>query len=288
MLNLSRNDLCWCGSGKKYKKCHTDTEEELNKLKKQGYQLPPRSILRSPEQIEGIKKASLLTRSVLDQLNSIIKPGISTQDIDDFVYQTITDNGAKPATLGYKGYPKSCCTSVNEVICHGIPDKNRILQEGDLINVDVTSILHGYYGDSCRMYHVGEISKEAAKLSQVTKECLDLAIEAVKPFLPTNIIGQVIEEHATKHGYSVVEVFGGHGLGLAFHEEPFIYHYARKDKQMIMLPNMTFTIEPMINLGVADAKILKDGWTAVTKDGKLSAQWEHTILVGTEKAEILT
>jgi methionyl aminopeptidase len=287
MFNISRNDPCWCGSGKKFKKCHVDTSEKLDKLRLEGYEMPPKSIFRTPEQIEGIKKSCNLTHSILIALNDFIKVGVTTEEINTFVHDTTLAAGAIPAPLNYRGFPKSCCTSLNEVICHGIPE-DRALIEGDIINVDVTCILNGYYGDSCRMYTVGEVSKKAQKLIDVTYDCLHEGIKAVKPFLSTNVIGDAIEATAKKHGYGIVEMFGGHGLGLEFHEEPFIYHYARTDKQMIMLPGMTFTIEPMINEGTHKGKILKDGWTAVTKDGKLSAQWEHTILVTPTGADILT
>ena len=287
MLNLSRNEPCWCGSGKKYKKCHIDTESKLRNLKSKGYQLPPSSILRTVEQIEGIRRSCNLTHRILDELDSLIKEGVTTQEINQFVHDTTLQAGAIPAPLNYRGFPKSCCTSINEVICHGIPENSPLLN-GDIINVDVTCILEGYYGDSCRMYTIGKITKTAQTLIDVTFECLHQGIKAVKPFLSTNVIGDAIDAHAKKHGFSVVEMFGGHGLGVEFHEEPFIYHYSRKDKQMIMFPGMTFTIEPMINEGSHKGKLLKDGWTAVTQDGKLSAQWELTILVTPDGAEILT
>ena len=288
MFKLSRNNDCWCGSGEKYKRCHIEHDEKLNAFKREGFPIPSQKLLKTTEQIEGIRKACKLTKSILDSLNDIIKSGISTEDIDKWVHDQIIAGGATPACLGYKGFPKSCCTSINEVICHGIPTSSRILEEGDFINVDLTSILNGYYGDSCRMYAVGNISKEAQKLSDVTKECLDLAIKAVKPFQPVHILGDIISDHAESQGYSVVEIFGGHGIGIEFHEDPFIYHCRTDHKQMIMAPNMTFTIEPMINAGKPDAKILDDGWTAVTEDGSLSAQWEHTLLVTETGAEVLT
>lgn len=285
---LNRNEACWCGSQKKYKKCHLEHDNRLNQFKREGYPIPSRSLIKTEKDIEGIRKACLLTKKILDELDTIIEIGISTEDINQWVHKKITDAGATPATLGYKGFPKSCCTSLNNIICHGIPDKNTLLKEGDLLNVDLTSILEGYYGDSCRMYPVGQISKEAQKLSDVTKECLKLAIEVIEPFKPINIIGEVISNHAESHGYSVVKMFGGHGIGNKFHEDPFVYHCRSNHKQMIMVPNLTFTIEPMINAGKSDGKILDDGWTAVTIDDSLSAQWEHTILVTETGAEILT
>lgn len=288
MFFPNRNSDCWCGSGKKYKKCHLEHDEKLKSFKRDGYPIPDRSLIKKAEDIDGIRKACQLTKSILDKLDTIIEPGTTTEDIDNWVHKQITSAGAVPATLGYKGFPKSCCTSINEVICHGIPSPTRVLKEGDIINVDLTSILNGYYGDSCRMYPVGKISKRAEKLSLVTKQCLDRSIAAIKPFMPLNIVGEVITQHAESHGYSVVEIFGGHGIGLAFHEEPFVYHCETEHKQMILVPGMTFTIEPMINEGGPDGKILDDGWTAVTEDGTLSAQWEHTILITESGAEVLT
>jgi len=287
MNTLNRNDDCWCGSSSKYKKCHLSSDEKLQSFARKGYPIPKRSLIKTPEQIEGIRKSSQLTSSLLDELNTIIKPGITTNELDEWVYNQIVSHGATPAPLNYKGFPKSICTSINEVICHGIPE-DRTLKEGDIINVDITCILNGYYGDSCRMYPVGDISNEASTLINVTKECLLKGIEAVKPFYPINVIGDAIQDHAEKHGYSVVDMFGGHGTGNEFHEDPFIHHNKMRSKLMIMVPGMVFTIEPMINMGKPQATILSDGWTAVTKDKSLSAQWEHTIAVTETGADILT
>lgn len=287
MDKISRNDLCWCGSGKKYKKCHIELGDAVQNMVSEGYTAPPLSILKKPKDIEGIKKSCQLTKTILDQLNDIIKPGITTNEINTWVHEYTLDHGATPAPLNYKGFPKSICTSVNEVVCHGIPEK-RVLKEGDIINVDVTCILDGYYGDSCRMYNVGNISKEAQALVDYTKECLFIGIEQVKPLVSVNDIGRAIHAHAMKKGYGVVDIFGGHGVGLAFHEEPFVFHCSRADKGMILVPNMIFTIEPMINQGTHKVEILDDEWTAVTQDGLLSAQWEHTVLVTENSVEILT
>jgi methionyl aminopeptidase len=286
-MKLNRNDNCWCGSGAKYKKCHLSFDEKIDSYRQKGFPVPNHSLLKSQADIDGIKKSGALTSQLLDGLNDIIKPGITTEDIDNWVHDQIIKHGATPATLNYKGYPKSCCTSINDVVCHGIPD-NTVLEDGDIINVDITSVIDGYYGDSCRMYSVGNISKEAQKLVTVAKECLDKGIDAVQAWRPVSDIGKAIQAHAHKHNYGVVEMFGGHGVGNAFHEEPFIYHYERKDKQMIMVPGMVFTIEPMINIGTPHCEILDDDWTAVTADGSLSAQWEHTLLVTENGAEILT
>ena len=286
-MKLSRNDLCWCGSGLKYKKCHYTQDSTLQTLRLKGYPIPSRKLLKSKKDLEGIKKSCKLTSSILDELNSLIKPGVTTNELDKWVYDTTLKHNAIPAPLNYKGFPKSICTSINEVVCHGIPEDRKLL-EGDIINVDVTCIINGYFGDSCRMYSVGEISSEAQKLIEVTKQCLDSSIDVLKPFDPLNVVGDEITRIAHANGYSVVEKFGGHGTGNKFHEDPFIYHFSTDFKQMICTPGMVFTIEPMINMGNADCKILKDDWTAVTTDGSLSAQWEHTVYVGEEEIEILT
>lgn len=284
---LNRNEPCWCGSGKKYKKCHYEFDERLKKLKNNGYPIPNRSIIKTPAQIEGIKKSCNLTKQILDSLDSIIKPGITTNEIDEYVYNETIKHNAIPAPLNYRGFPKSICTSINEVVCHGIPSARKLV-DGDIINVDVTCILNGFYGDSCRMYKVGNISKEASQLIDITKQCLDESIKILKPYDSINVIGNKIEEIATKHNYGVVKMFGGHGIGNEFHEEPFVYHYKLKEKLMIAAPGMVFTIEPMINIGTHECKVLEDNWTAVTTDNSLSAQWEHTILITETSIEILT
>jgi methionyl aminopeptidase len=261
--------------------------EKLSFYKNLGYPTPSKKIIKTEAQIEGMRKSGKLTRKILDELTLFIKPGITTNSIDAFVHKLTIQEGGVPAPLGYKGYPKSTCVSVNEVICHGIPS-DRILKDGDIVNVDVTCILNQFYADSCRMYLVGNVSNDAMQLVNVAKKCLEEGIKAIKPWQPLNVIGDAIQKIADTYGYSIVEDFGGHGVGLEFHEDPFVCHYAKKEKQMVMIPGMTFTIEPMINQGVKGCKILKDNWTAVTKDGKLSAQWEHTIAVTNFGSEILT
>ncbi len=286
-MKLTRNSLCWCGSGKKYKKCHLELDQ--NNPNGEGKALFPANgiIIKTDEQIEGIRKSSALTREILDKVNDIIEPGITTDYIDNFVHNFIVDHGAVPATLNYNGFPKSCCTSLNSVICHGIPDKT-VLKEGDIINVDVTTILNGYYGDSGRMYIVGKAPENAVSLVKVARECLYLGIEQVKPGNDLSEIGNAIEGYASRFGYSVVRDYGGHGIGLKFHEEPHIHHYSSKKRGISLAPNMVFTIEPMINEGKHGSRLLSDNWTAVTVDGKLSAQWEHTIRVTETGVEVLT
>jgi methionyl aminopeptidase len=287
MIKLSRNDSCWCGSESKYKKCHYEFDEKLRYFAQKGYPIPGRELILSERDIQGVKVSGALTKTLLEELNTIIKPGISTNEIDAWVYDQTTKRGAIPAPLNYKGFPKSICTSINEVVCHGIPSE-RVLKEGDIINVDITCIINGYYGDSCCMYEVGQVSDKAKELITVSKQCLDSAIAALKPFDPMNIIGDEISRVAHAHDFSVVEMFGGHGIGKTFHAEPFVYHYKRREKDMICAPGMVFTIEPMINEGKKGCRILSDKWTAETVDKKLSAQWEHTVVMRESGLEILT
>jgi methionyl aminopeptidase len=286
-MKLTRNSLCWCGSGKKYKKCHLEEDQKIGAGKRKSLLPLNGIIIKTEEQIDGIRKSSALTREILDKVNDVIEPGITTDDINDFIHNYIVSHGAVPATLNYNGFPKSCCTSLNEVICHGIPDKT-LLKKGDILNVDVTTILGGYYGDSGRMYIVGEAPDNAMRLVNVARECLYRGIEQVKPGNDLSEIGNVIESHASQFGFSVVRDYGGHGIGLKFHEEPHIHHYASKKRGIALEPNMVFTIEPMINEGKHGSRLLSDNWTAVTVDGKLSAQWEHTVRVTETGVEILT
>lgn len=287
MTRLTSTDLCRCGSGKMYGECHEAFDNTVMRYRAQGYLLPPRNLIKTPEQIDGIRKSGVLNTSVLDLVAERIRAGVTTEEIDQWVYEYITDHGGIPATLNYLGYPKSCCTSINQVICHGIPDQ-RILQDGDIINVDVTTILNGYYADASRMFIVGDAPEKAKKLVRVTKECLDRALAEVKPFNSFNAIGKAIEPYAKQHGYSVVRDLGGHGIGLKFHEELFIDHYVKQGKGILMLPGLVFTIEPMINEGKYDCICLDDGWTVETRDGLLSAQWEYTVLVTDDGYEVLS
>jgi methionyl aminopeptidase len=288
MNKLSRNDLCWCGSGKKYKNCHLEEDEILENLENEGYFIPPMDVVKTPEQIEGIRRSGKLTKEILDMVGERIQTGISTNEINDWVHNYTIERGALPAPLNYQGYPKSTCTSINNVICHGIPCDDEILKDGDIINVDVTTILDGYYADASRMFIIGNASEKAVKLVNVAKECMYAGISQVKPYQSMNQIGNTIEDIANKNGFSVVRDLCGHGVGLEFHEEPQVDHYRRKDKGLIMIPGMVFTIEPMINEGSYKCDVLEDGWTVVTKDDSLSAQWEHTIVVTKTGVELLT
>ena len=246
-------------------------------------------IIKTPEQIEGIRKSAHLAAQALDYAGQFVKEGVDTEFIDDKIDEFIRSHGAISATKGYNGYPKSSCISLNEVICHGIPSKQTILKPGDILNIDITTILGGYYGDTSRMFTVGEISGEAEDLIEATLHCIDLGIEQVKPGNRFGNIGFVIQRYAKARGYSVVYEFCGHGVGVEFHEEPQVDHASRRNTGPEMLPGMTFTIEPMINQGKPKASIDRyDGWTARTVDKKLSAQFEHTVLVTPTGCEVLT
>jgi len=246
-------------------------------------------IFKTDEQIEGIRKSSKLAGETLTYIEPFVKAGVSTEYLNQLIHQFTLDNGAIPATLNYNGYPKSCCISLNEVVCHGIPSDDIILKEGDILNIDVTTILNGYYGDTSRMFTIGNISPEAQKLIQVTKHSLDLGIKEVRPNNQIGNIGYAISRYANSQGFSVVYEFCGHGVGVEFHEDPQVDHSSRKNSGPRMRPGMTFTIEPMINEGKPRVKIDKfDNWTARTIDNKLSAQFEHTVLVTETGCEVLT
>ncbi|NLN86699.1 MAG: methionyl aminopeptidase [Syntrophomonadaceae bacterium] len=287
MARLSRNDPCWCGSGRKYKKCHLAQDERLKEMETAGCLVPTRDLVKTDEQIEGIRQACRLSNDILDMVATRIGEGIQTREIDRWVYEYTIEHGAIPACLNYQGYPGSVCTSINQVVCHGIPGETR-LQDGDIVNVDVTTILEGYFGDVSRMFMIGEPSREARDLVRVARECLYIGIEQVKPFNRIGDIGYAIEQYANQHGYSVVQDYGGHGVGLEFHEEPFVHHYGEREGGMVLVPNMVFTVEPMINMGGYQCRRLQDGWTAVTRDGRLSAQWEHTVRVTEDGVDILS
>ena len=289
MEKIDRNAPCWCGSGKKYKSCHMNMDNKIHMYELQGHIVPPHHILKNAEDIRKIKESSVVNMAVLDAVGKMIGPGVSTQEIDDVVSRVTTEMGAIAAPLNYEGYPKSVCTSINEVVCHGIPDPNVILKEGDIVNVDVSTILDGYFSDSSRMYMIGEVSDEKRKLVEVTKECCDLGVRMVKPWNFLGDMADVIHRHALENGFNVVIDIGGHGVGFEFHEEPFVSYVTKPGTEMLMVPGMVFTIEPMINMGTSAVTIDKeDGWTVRTADGKPSAQWEYTVAVTEDGCEILT
>jgi methionyl aminopeptidase len=244
-------------------------------------------IIKDEAQIAGIRKSCQLVREILDALEERIRPGVTTAQINDFVHTYTLRRGAVPAPLNYRGFPKSVCTSPNHVVAHGIPGPVR-LEDGDILNVDVTCILDSYFGDANRMYVAGNASPEALRLIQVTKECLHVGIDQVRPGATIGDIGHAIQTYAEARGYSVVRDLAGHGTGLQFHEEPSVPHFGEPRTGPVMAPNMVFTIEPMINAGGPEICVLEDKWTAVTADGSLSAQWEHTVRVTEDGVEVLT
>ena len=288
-MTTNRNDKCWCGSELKYKKCHMDFDEKYNEMAAKGHIMPPKSLIKNKEQIEAIKESGKINTGVLDEVAKHIKAGMSTADIDKIVYDYTIAHGATPAPLGYGGFPKSVCTSINSEVCHGIPDENIILKEGDIVNVDVSTIKDGYFSDASRMFKIGKVSEAADKITDVAKECLEAGIKAVKPWGHLGDIGAAVQEVAEKNGYSVVRAFGGHGIGLEFHEDPFVAHVGKKGQGMVLVPGMIFTIEPMINEGEYDVYVDDvNEWTVYTADDSLSAQWEHQILVTEDGIEIIT
>lgn len=251
--------------------------------------VPSRSLIKTPEQIEGIRRSGIINTGILDLVEKEIHEGMSTAEIDKLVYDYTIEHGAIPAPLNYEGFPKSVCTSINEVVCHGIPSEFEILKEGDIINVDVSTILNGYYSDASRMFIIGKTTPKKKHLVEVTKECLEIGMKAAHPFGFVGDIGYAIEKHAKANGFSVVRDLCGHGVGLEFHEEPDVEHFGKPGTGMLLVPGMVFTIEPMINMGTWKVFIdEEDGWTVVTEDEKPSAQWEHTFVMTDNGLEILT
>lgn len=289
MDKIGRNDPCWCGSGRKYKTCHMSLDEKIRHFQLEGHIVPDRDILKTQEQLQGIRDSSVINIAVLDAVDKMIGPGVSTQQIDDLVHSMTVRMGGIPAPLNYDGYPKSVCTSINQVVCHGIPSEDIILKEGDIVNVDVSTVYKGFFSDSSRMYCIGEVSEEKRKLVQVARECIDIGLTMVKPWNFLGDMAQAINEHAKANGYSIVVEIGGHGIGLEFHEEPFVSYVTHAGTEMLMVPGMVFTIEPMVNMGTSEIYIDdEDGWTVYTQDGKPSAQWEVTVAVTNDGYEILT
>ena len=288
METIGRNDACWCGSGKKYKKCHCQFDEKLKELQQEGHIIPSHDMIKNPEQIAAIRESAKINVSVLDYVAEHIKAGVTTQQIDDWVYEQTTSRGAIPAPLNYEGFPKSVCTSVNDQVCHGIPSEDVVLQEGDIINVDVSTIYKGYFSDSSRMFCIGEVDDVSKKLVEDTLKAVQLGLSEVRPFNRLGNVGAVINEFAQSQGYKVVRDIGGHGVGLEFHEDPFVSYVTRRDTGMLLVPGMVFTIEPMINLGTDEIFIDSDNdWTVYTEDGAPSAQWEVTVAVTEDGYEIL-
>lgn len=286
---IGRNDPCWCGSGRKYKTCHAAFDDKLAKLKALGCKVPPHNIIKTPEQIEKIKESAKINIAVLDYIGEHIHEGMNTAEIDKIVYDITTQMGGIPAPLNYEGYPYSVCTSVNEQVCHGFPSENVILKSGDIVNVDCSTILNGYYSDSSRMYCIGEVSPEKKRLVDVTRECVERGLEAVKPWGFLGDMSQAVHDHAYNNGYTIVREIGGHGIGLEFHEDPWVSYHFHKGTEMVLAPGMIFTIEPMVNMGKEDIYIDDENeWEVYTRDGLPSAQWEVMVLVTEDGYEVLS
>ena len=270
MNQIGRNDACWCGSGRKYKKCHENFDHKLNLLHSQGLLVPSHKLIKTEAQIAEIRKSAEINVKILDYVAEHIKEGISTAEIDKWVYDITTKEGAIPAPLGYEGFPKSVCTSINNQVCHGIPSEDIILEEGDIINVDVSTILNGYYSDSSRMFCIGDVGEEKARLVRVAKECVEKGLEQVKAWGFLGDMSQAVHEHAVKNVYPWVGYIGAAGTG------------------MVMAPGLMFTIEPMVNMGTDEIFVdERDGWTIYTEDDMPSAQWEIMVLVTENGPEVI-
>ena len=288
MEKPGRNDPCWCGSGKKYKKCHIDFDEKIEEFEGAGHIVPSHEILKNAEQIEKIKESAKINIAVLDYVAEHIKAGISTAEIDKWVYDITTKMGGVPAPLNFEGFPKSVCTSINNEVCHGIPSEDVIIKDGDIINVDVSTNLNGYFSDSSRMFCIGNVSEENRKLVEETKNAVYEGLKQVKPWGFLGDMGQAVNDYVKSKGYSVVRDVGGHGIGLEFHEDPWVSYISKKGTEMLMVPGMIFTIEPMVNAGKPDIFVDEDnGWTIYTEDNSMSAQWEIQVLVTEDGYEII-
>ena len=289
MTNPGRNDECWCGSGKKYKKCHLDMDERLEELAASGLEVLPRALLKSAADIEGIKASAAVNIGALDYVAEHIGPGVSTDQIGQWVYNYCIEHDAIPADLNYEGFPKSVCTSINEVVCHGIPSPDDVLREGDIVNVDMSTIKDGYFSDSSRMFCIGEVDPEWKRLVDVTRESVKAGLAAVKPWGFLGDVSAAVNKVATDAGFKVVREFGGHGIGLEFHEDPWVGFNAKAGTGPVLVPGMCFTIEPMVNMGVQAINMNDpNGWTVRTADGKPSAQWEVQLVVTDTGYELLS
>jgi methionine aminopeptidase, type I len=286
---LGRNDVCWCGSGQKYKECHVPIEERMASYRSKGLEVPHRTLLKTKQQLEGIRESSKRNIALLDFIGDYVADGVTTEELNRLIFEKTKNFGGVPATLNYNGYPKSVCISINDVVCHGIPSDRVFLRNGDIANIDVSTIYNGFFSDSSRMFCVGAVSSEKQRLVDVAKECMELGIKQVKPWGFLGDIGQAINDYAKKNGYTVVREIGGHGVGLQFHEDPWVSYVSKQGTGMLLVPGFVFTVEPMINMGKADIVTDKgDHWTVRTADGNPSAQWEKTVLVTETGYEMLT
>ena len=280
MVTPGRNDECWCGSGKKYKKCHLANDERMEELAAQGFEVLPRELLKSADDIAGIKHSAEVNVGALDLVEARIGVGTTTEEIDQWVHDYCIEHGAIPADLNYEGFPKSVCTSINEVVCHGIPSPDEVLKSGDIVNVDMSTIWDGYYSDSSRMFCIGEVDPEWQRLVDVTRESVQAGLAAVKPWGFLGDVSAAVNKVATDAGFTVVREFGGHGIGIEFHEDPWVGFNEKAGTGPILVPGMCFTIEPMVNMGAQEIDMTDpNGWTVRTADGKPTAQWEVQLVV---------
>lgn len=288
LMKLFPNSPCWCGSGKKYKYCHMAQDEKVREYKDRGAQVPSRKLLKTPKMIEGMKESAKINMACLDEVGKVIHAGMTTEEIDKIVHETTVNMGGIPAPLNYEGFPKSVCTSVNDEVCHGIPGPDIVLEDGDIINVDCSTILNGFYSDSSRMFLIGNVPEASRRLVQVTKESVQKGLEQVRPWGYLGDVGAAVNAYCKENGYSVVREIGGHGIGLEFHEDPWVSFVSEPGTGMLLVPGLTFTIEPMVNAGRVD--IFEDadnGWTIYTEDGSMSAQWEIMVTVTETGYEVL-
>lgn len=284
-----RNEPCWCGSGKKYKKCHAAIDERLQECYLNGQEVIYRHLLKTPEDIEGIKRSAAINVGVLDMVAERIAPGVTTAEVDQWIYDYTVEHGGIPADLNYEGFPKSVCTSINDVVCHGIPSERDVLREGDIVNVDCSTILDGYFSDSSRMFCIGEVSPERKKLVDVTRESIQRGLAQVKPWNTLGDMAHAVQTYVEENGFNVVREFGGHGIGKEFHEDPFVSHVGEPGEGVVLAPGMCFTIEPMVNASGADIDMNDpNGWTVRTADGSDSAQWEVQLVVTDTGYELLS
>ena len=288
-MKIGRNDPCWCGSGRKYKTCHQEFDQRIEDFRIKGALVPPHNLIKTPAQIEKIKESAKINVAVLDEVAEKIHIGMSTEEINTIVHERTIPMGGIPAPLHYKGFPKSVCTSLNDEVCHGIPSEEIILKDGDIINVDCSTNLNGYYSDSSRMFMLGDVKEETKRLVQVARECLDKGLAATKPWGFLGDMGQAVHDHAFANGYTIVREIGGHGVGLEFHEEPWVGYNSKAGTEMLLVPGMMFTIEPMVNMGKVEIYLDdENGWTTYTQDGLPSAQWEIQVLVTETGAEVIS
>lgn len=287
-FKIGRNDPCWCKSGRKYKQCHQAFDEKIMRIEAAGHIVPGHELIKNKDQIAGIKESCKINIAVLDYIEKNIHEGMNTAEIDRIVYDMTREMGGIPAPLNYEGYPYSVCTSVNDQVCHGFPSEDVVLKSGDILNVDCSTILNGYFSDSSRMFMIGDVSPEKKRLVEITKECVKLGLEQVKPWGFMGDMGQAVHDHAFANGYTVVREIGGHGVGLQFHEDPWVGYNTKRGEEMLLVPGMIFTIEPMVNMGRVEIYVDDENdWEVYTEDGMPSAQWEIMVLVTEDGHEVL-